>query len=1135
MAVTNVDMLWVLISATLVFLMQAGFLCLESGLTRNKNAINVASKNVADFGLAVGLFWLCGFGLMFGHSLWGWLGLSHFAVPVGPGNDPWLATFFLFQAMFCATAATIVSGAVAERMRFVAYLITAALVSVVIYPVFGHWAWGGVYNGSPGWLEQRGFVDFAGSTVVHSVGGWVALAGVLLLGARHGRFAAGQSPHVFPAGNLPVAMLGGLLLFLGWFGFNGGSVLALDATVPGILANTVLAAIAGLLVALLVGWYWRGYPEVLYALNGMLAGLVAITASAHAVSSTSALLIGSVGGLLMLLSHELLLRWRIDDAVGAIPVHLVAGIWGTLAVAWFGDPALLATGLSRWQQLHIQALGVVVCALWSFGIAWIVLSLINRWLPLRVNPEGEEQGLNVYEHGAHNELTELLEAMERQQHSQDFSHRVPEEPFTEVGQIAQRYNQVMTTLERVVNRTQLLVRNLRDGMLTYNRQGLLTGFNPGAEAIFDRSAAMMLGQPISQLFVAEGGKLHGQLLAVGQRLELRVQRPDVTAAAQAPPRFVELLVSEGVTDGDTELSALVRDVTERKRIQEQLHWERDRALVTLASIGDGVITTDAAGQVEYLNPVAERLTGWDNQHAKGLGVSQVYRLLGEEDEQPLDNPVRLALQQAKATIRNEGRLLLSRSGKRLPVTDTAAPIRSRDGYIIGAVLVFHDITVTRDLSRELSHQAAHDALTGLSNRRDFEAKIEQLLYQQDTNEHVLCYLDLDQFKVVNDTCGHAAGDELLRQLARLLRQQVRGSDLLARLGGDEFGILFRNCTIQDAIRISETLRKTIQDFRFSWDNRLFAVGVSIGLVPISAEERRLDKLLSAADAACYAAKEHGRNRVHVYQPDDRHLLERQGQMEWVGRLRSALDEDRLRLYVQPIVPLDDQAGLKYHYEILLRLEEQERLVGPGSFIPAAERYGLMDQVDCWVVDNVVAWLSDNRHRSECQNQHYLINLSGMSLSSDRFRDYLLERIRQAELPPGLLGFELTESAAVANLSLAIEFVNAVRQLGCRFALDDFGSGLSSFAYLKNLPVDYLKIDGGFIRDIGQESVNLALVEAIHTIGHVMGLQTVAECVEDETTLAHLKAIGIDYGQGFYLGKPQPLTVFAQDHVRLMPR
>ncbi len=1134
MAVTNVDMLWVLICASLVFLMQAGFLCLESGLTRSKNAINVASKNVADFGLAVGLFWLFGFGLMFGHSLWGWIGLSHFAVPVGPGSEAWLSTFFLFQAMFCATAATIVSGAVAERMRFVAYLITAALVSVLIYPVFGHWAWGGAYNGSLGWLEQRGFVDFAGSTVVHSVGGWVALAAVLLLGARRGRFAASQSPHVFPAGNLPVAMLGGLLLFLGWFGFNGGSVLALDATVPGILANTVLAAIAGLLTALLVGWYWRGYPEVLYALNGMLAGLVAITAGAHVVSSTSALLIGSVGGVLMLLSHELLLRWRIDDAVGAIPVHLVAGIWGTLAVAGFADPALLATGLTRWQQLQIQALGVVVCALWSFGMAWLVLSLINRWLPLRVDPEGEEQGLNVYEHGAHNDLTELLAAMEHQQHSQNLSHRVPVEPFTEVGQIAQRYNQVMTTLERVVNRTQLLVRNLRDGMLTYNRQGLLTGFNPGAETIFERSAAAVLGQPASQLFMSTGHDLHQQLLAVGQRMELRVQHSD-TAESASSPRFVELLVSEGVTDGDTELSALVRDVTERKRIQEQLQRERDRALVTLASIGDGVITTDAAGQVDYINPVAERLTGWKNQQAKGLAVSQIYRLLGEEDEQPLDNPVRLALQQAKATIRNEGRLLLSRSGKRLPVTDTAAPIRSREGYIIGAVLVFHDITVTRDLSRELSHQAAHDALTGLSNRRDFEAKIVQLLYQQDTNEHVLCYLDLDQFKVVNDTCGHAAGDELLRQLARLLRQQVRGSDLLARLGGDEFGILFRNCTVQDALRISETLRKTIQDFRFSWDNKLFSVGVSIGLVPIGAEERRLDKLLSAADAACYAAKEHGRNRVHVYQPDDHHLLERQGQMEWVGRLRSALDEDRLRLYVQPITPLDDQAGLPYHYEILLRIEEQGRLVGPGSFIPAAERYGLMDQVDRWVVDNVVAWLSDNRHKPEYRNQSYLINLSGLSLSSDRFREYLLERIRTAALPPGLLGFELTESAAVANLTLVIEFVNAVRQLGCRFALDDFGSGLSSFAYLKSLPVDYLKIDGGFIRDIGQESVNLALVEAIHTIGHVMGLRTVAECVEDETTLAHLRAIGIDYGQGYHLGKPEPLTVFAQDNVHLMPR
>lgn len=1129
MAISNLDLLWVLLCAGLVFLMQAGFLCLESGLTRTKNAINVASKNVADFGLAVMLFWLCGFGLMFGVSQQGWIGYSHFVVSVNQPDGAWLAAFFLFQAMFCATAATIVAGAVAERMRFAAYLITAAMVSGLIYPVFGHWAWGGLYSGVPGWLESLGFVDFAGATVVHGVGGWVALAAVLLIGPRRGRFMPGQPPRTFPAGNLPVAMLGGLLLFFGWFGFNGGSMLAINVAVPGILVNTVLAAIAGLLGAMLAGWYWRGYAEILYALNGMLAGLVSITAGAHAVNAGSAVLIGLIGGLLMLVSHEYLLRQRIDDAVGAVPVHLVAGIWGTLAVAVLGNPILLGTGLGQWSQLLVQLFGVLVCGVWSFGLAWLLLGGINRLFPLRVSREGEEIGLNVHEHGARTELIELLDAMREQERNKDLAHRVPSDPFTEVGQIGQRYNQVMNALERAVSQTRLLVRNLRDGMVTYNRQGVLTSLNPGAEAIFGYPATAVVGQPVGRLFAPDGYALTNELLRVGQRLELRLR------GAGRETRFVEVLISEGVVGSESELTGLVRDVTERKRIEDQLHQERDRALVTLASIGDGVITTDASGLIQYLNPVAERLTGWNTQQAEGISINRVYRLMAEDNEAWLDNPVRVALGGGRPTVHTETKLLVNREGQRFPVMDTAAPIRNRDGFIIGAVLVFHDVTLTRDLSRELSHQAAHDALTGLVNRREFERCVVQLLRQppEQSGPHVLCYLDLDQFKLVNDVCGHAAGDELLRQLTGLLRDQVRRSDVLARLGGDEFGVLFKDCRVDDAVRISESIRNAVQEFRFAWDGKLFAVGVSIGLVPITHRDERLDMLLSAADAACYAAKEGGRNRVHIYQPDDRQLLEMQGQMEWAGRLRSALDEDRLRLYVQPIVPLAEHAEAELHYEILVRLEEHGRIITPGAFIPAAERYGLIDGIDRWVVENVIAWLGDNQHRPDFQKHRYLINLSGISLSNDRFRTALLERVQRAALPPGMLGFELTESAAVANLSSVVGFIQAIRQLGCRFALDDFGSGLSSFAYLKTLPVDYLKIDGGFIREISREPVNLAVVEAINNIGHLMGLKTVAECVEDEVTLEHLRAIGIDYAQGFHLGKPRPLTELAP--VRLMPR
>lgn len=307
-------------------------------------------------------------------------------------------------------------------------------------------------------------------------------------------------------------------------------------------------------------------------------------------------------------------------------------------------------------------------------------------------------------------------------------------------------------------------------------------------------------------------------------------------------------------------------------------------------------------------------------------------------------------------------MLLRRDGEQTPIIDTAAPIRNRDGFLIGAVLVFHDVTVSLNLARELSHQATHDALTGVPNRREFERRLRELLARPDPASHVLCYLDLDQFKIVNDTCGHVAGDELLRQITQLMRGHLRAADTLARLGGDEFGLILQGCDLEPAVALAQRIREAIADFRFAWGERSFGIGVSIGLVPVAAHERDADTLLAAADAACYAAKEAGRNRIHVYQPDDRHLLEQQGQMQWVSRLQSALDEDRLRLYVQPIVPLHPTPGERPHAEILVRLEEDGQLIQPGAFLPAAERYGLMPRIDQWVVRNTLAWLSDRVRR-----------------------------------------------------------------------------------------------------------------------------------------------------------------------------
>ncbi len=447
---TTIDILWLLLCSGLVFIMQAGFMCLESGLTRSKNSINVAIKNFADFGISVALFWGFGFAVMFGVSTVGWSGAGYTFVSFS--NQPSLEVFFLFQAMFCGTATTIISGAAAERLKFSAYLVVAGLASGVIYPLFGHWAWNGVavvagIETTGGWLENLGFRDFAGSTVVHSVGAWVGLATILVVGSRQGRFPkAGQALKI-QGSNMPFSVLGTLILWFGWLGFNGGSTLALTPQVPGILVNTVMAGVGGMLMAALINLLEEKMIEVEPLMNGSLAGLVAVTAGANVVITPIAIVIGATGAAIAYAVSKQLLRWGVDDAVDAVAVHGGAGIWGTLAVGLFGQLALVDTGLSRLQQCGVQLLGIGVCAFWSFGLAWVVLTLLNRIFTLRISPEDEEMGLNVSEHRATTETYELFKVMDRQAKTHDLSLRVPVNPFTEVGHIAGRYNQVMDAFE----------------------------------------------------------------------------------------------------------------------------------------------------------------------------------------------------------------------------------------------------------------------------------------------------------------------------------------------------------------------------------------------------------------------------------------------------------------------------------------------------------------------------------------------------------------------------------------------------------------------------------------------------------------------------------------------------------------
>ena len=427
----------------------------------------------------------------------------------------------------------------------------------------------------------------------------------------------------------------------------------------------------------------------------------------------------------------------------------------------------------------------------------------------------------------------------------------------------------------------------------------------------------------------------------------------------------------------------------------------------------------------------------------------------------------------------------------------------------------------------IQHLALHDALTGLSNRTSFLRALDRLIEhaRHHDSRHSLLFLDLDQFKVINDTCGHLAGDEMLKQLAGVLQRSVRAKDQLARLGGDEFCVLLEDCALERAREVAETLRAAVRDFRFLWDGKFFSVGVSIGVVGIDRGCGNANDILSAADLACYAAKDRGRDAIQVYERNDSEMNRRRGEMDWVGRIDDALHDGHFQLWRQPIRALGDDGEQRvHHYELLLRmLDQQGNIVLPGAFLPAAERYDRMREVDRWVVDRALRYVG--RHR-ESGEQFHAINLSGASLGDDGLRDFVGERIAFHGVDPRAICFEVTETVAIANFKAAVEFMNSLRRIGCRFSLDDFGSGLSSFAYLKSLPVDFIKIDGRFIGSLATDPMDRAIVEAIHRVAHVANLQTIAEFVEDDAVVEVLRTIGVDFAQGYSIGKPEPLPASA---------
>ena len=583
---------------------------------------------------------------------------------------------------------------------------------------------------------------------------------------------------------------------------------------------------------------------------------------------------------------------------------------------------------------------------------------------------------------------------------------------------------------------------------------------------------------------------------------------------------------------------VARDVSERKTAEEALFQEKERADVTLASIADGVLRTDARGMVDYLNPVAQKLTGWTLAEAYGRPAGDVYRVVEAQTGKRLLDPLSQCLEKGRESIFVGDRLLADRDGARHPVQDSAAPIRDRSGDIIGAVLTFRDLSRLRQIEQEVSRLVSHDALTGLINRRAFVARLERTLAERraDGARHALCHLDLDNFRLVNETGGQAAGDRLIQQTAALIQASLRDRDLVANLGADAFAVLLRDCTPARAHNLAEEIRHAIRAAPFVCDGRTFSCRASIGLVSIGPEPvdplalmrdsgaGSAAALMRDADAACVVAKEKGGDRIHDFQPGDSAVAERFGQMQWVARINKAFDEDRFTLYHQKIAPLQNggapEAPLS---ELLVRMvDERGQLVGPASFIPAAERFGLVAEIDRWVLATALRRLARNGWSEDARRPRLTLNISGFSLGASDFLDLVIAEFEATGVDPGQILFEITETAAIADLPRAQRFLSALRGMGCRFILDDFGKGLSSLGYLRNLPIDFLKIDGGFVRNMTVDPVQTALVASIHEIADVLGLRTIAEFVEDEDTLDAVRRIGIDYAQGFLLARPEPL-------------
>ncbi len=664
---------------------------------------------------------------------------------------------------------------------------------------------------------------------------------------------------------------------------------------------------------------------------------------------------------------------------------------------------------------------------------------------------------------------------------------------------------------------------LREPALLHGER--IEAVNDAFATVIGIPAAQLIGKTLSELVSSEYAELAA--LAVARA---------ITGTSGPSLTEVEFADSHGQVTR-IELSGSALESAGRKLVlftaEEMLpHQTGDgaglppaRSQLALDSLGEGILTTDAHGLIDYLNPSAETLTSMRREDAVGQAFGAMIGFVDEHDRRALADPVQQCLATGSRVNLGRRSLLISRaSGNELGVEATASPIRGPQGDVTGVAVMLHDVSELRGLTQQMSYQASHDALTGLVNRREFERRLGEALEiaRAGRQGHVMCYLDLDRFKAVNDTSGHLAGDNMLREVAALIREAVRDSDTVSRLGGDEFGVLLVGCPLDKARQIADDIWRAIDEYRFVWKDRIFSVGISIGLVELTGESNSLEEIMSAADSACYVAKKQGDSHVHVYSSHDEAVARSRGEIQWLQRLQAALRDGFFELYVQPIEPTRPGASNGPAMEVFVRLHDEGQAVLPADFFPAAERYRLMSMIDRWVLGSALAALSAGAIRLP-PGRSLSLNISGQTLADPTFLEFVVDELDRSGVQPSQMCFEVAETSVIGNLEQARRFIDVLHGMGCRFALDDFGTDLGGFANLKQLPMDYLKIDGSFMRDLGRDSVNQAMVTAVVGMARTLNFRLVAEQIEDVASLEAARAMGIDFVQGHAIGRPRPLA------------